>query len=173
MPAFLGDPRGVDAALRDLEAGAARYNGFNLLAGDRLKASWMSNRVPGIHRLVHGVHGVSNARLDTPWPKLTRVKAGVAAWSRAGSEDIGALFDLLGDRALAPEAELPSTGVPPDWERVLSAPFIVSGRYGTRCSTVVTIDAESRLRFLERSFDADGRFVGEVDESFSVATATA
>jgi uncharacterized protein with NRDE domain len=50
---------------------------------------------------------------------------------------------------------------------MLSAPFIVSDRYGTRNSTIFTIDRRGEAVFVERSFDADGRAVGEIRERFA------
>lgn len=167
----LDDRRRVDETLADVERTGAGYNGYNLIAGDVARAAWISNRVPGVHPLATGIHGVSNARLDTPWPKLERVKAGVLAWTRAGRDDSAALFDLLADRALTPDVDLPSTGVPLEWERRLSAPFIVSDGYGTRCSTVLTVDRDGTAVMTERRFDAAGDAVADVVERFAIAPA--
>jgi uncharacterized protein with NRDE domain len=61
---------------------------------------------------------------------------------------------------------MPRTGVPHEWERLLSAPFIVSPAYGTRCSTLLAIDASGTVRFVERSFAPDGTVTGEIVERF-------
>ena len=92
----------------------------------------------------------------------------VRAWAADGERDTSPLFAALADRASAPDALLPATGVPLDWERMLSAPFIVSERYGTRCSTLLTIDCDRRARFQERSFAADGAQVAETIEEFDL-----
>ncbi len=68
----------------------------------------------------------------------------------------------------APDAELPATGIALDRERLLSAPFIVSDSYGTRCSTVLAIGRDGTARFVERSFDTAGREAGEVDIRFAI-----
>ena len=119
---------------------AATYNGFNLLAGEGNRATWMSNRVPRTRDLAPGVHGLSNAQLDTPWPKVMRTKDALSAWAGRGDAALSPLFAALADRTQAHDADLPATGVPLAWERLLSAPFIVSADYGTRCSTVLAID---------------------------------
>lgn len=120
------------------------YNGFNLIAADfRLgTCHWASNHSPFPQRLGRGLWGLSNASLDTPWPKVTGLKRRVRESLEACDTvaDLGArLFAALGDRAIAPDDELPATGVSPEWERVLSPAFIRTpdGRYGTRSSTVV------------------------------------
>jgi hypothetical protein len=62
-------------------------------------------------------------------------------------------------------------GVPLDWERRLSAAFIVSEGYGTRSSTVVTVDRDGCVTFVERSYDATGGVRGEVAFRFDAAPA--
>jgi uncharacterized protein with NRDE domain len=168
VPGVLRDAAPVPDALARARAGGARHNGFNLLAGEARAAAWTSNRGDGVVSLPPGVHGLSNALLDAPWPKVVRTEAAVAAWLDAGQDDPEPLFAALSDRRTAADAELPSTGVPLEWERLLSAPFIVSERYGTRSSTVLTIDRSGHARFVERSFDPAGRPCGEVEHRFDV-----
>jgi uncharacterized protein with NRDE domain len=129
----------------------------------------MSNRSPAAREIADGMHGLSNALLDVPWPKLVRTQERVAAWAKRGDSNTVPLFAALADREPAPDAELPSTGVTLERERLLSSPFIVSETYGTRCSTVFTVDREGHARFFERSFAADGTAIGEVCEDFEVA----
>ncbi|HEY2818373.1 MAG TPA: NRDE family protein [Casimicrobiaceae bacterium] len=168
VPRVLRDRRDPHTALVAAIADASEYNGFNLMAGDIATASWGSNRGERGARLGKGVHGLSNAALDTPWPKLVRTQSGVAAWAAAGREDVDALFALLTDRDRARDDELPNTGVPLEWERVLSAPFITGDNYGTRCSTVLTISRDGQARLVEQSFDVRGEPTARVDLLFSV-----
>ena len=168
---LLRDARPARIALDDLLTDGARYNGFNLLGGDPGNAHWASNRADRAHSLAPGLHGLSNAGLDTPWPKVVRVKGALAAWTAEGTAAIEPLFDALADRTLADDDALPSTGVSRERERMLSAPFIVSDTYGTRCSTVVTVDRDGAARFFERTFDARGDARGDVDERFRLSHA--
>ena len=150
------------------------YNGFNLIAADfrRGECFWASNAGAHPVRLERGVYGVSNASLDTPWPKVDGLKAtlkraltdAVAATSTATST-VDALsqrlFDALADRSTPPDARLPSTGVSLDTERMLASTFIRSPdlRYGTRCSTLIITERVKRhlvTHVLERSFSATG-----------------
>jgi uncharacterized protein with NRDE domain len=170
VPRVLKDTRDPQTALEAAIADAAHYNGFNLMAGDVASACWGSNRGECGCMLSSGVHGLSNARLDTPWPKLMRTSAGVAAWAAEGRDDIEPLFALLADRARARDDELPQTGVSLEWERVLSAPFITGERYGTRCSTVLTISRGREARFVEYSFDPRGERTGCVDITFALTS---
>lgn len=142
------------------------HNGFNLIAADfRAGDCYYATNLGALpHRLDRGIHGVSNAGLDTPWPKVVALKFRLqtALNRHAGVEGLAdELFDALADRSLAPDDALPATGVPLEVERWLSAAFIRSpdGRYGTRCSTlVITERVNKRLvtHVLERSFSVAG-----------------
>jgi len=144
-----------------------RFHGFNLLVGDGATGAYSSNRASGAQALARGVFGLSNHLLDTPWPKVVRSKARFAAALVRAEDPLSAAFELLADRQEANAEALPATGVSAQWERVLSPIFIVSPEYGTRCSTVMTIDNAGTTRFVERSFDASGNATGEVAHEFS------
>ncbi len=101
-------------------------------------------------------------------PKWSARKAHFAEWCSAGAVDLGVLFALLHDTERAPDAMLPATGVTLERERMLSSPFIVSPDYGTRCSTIVTVEHDGAARFIERSFDPDGHATGEIDVRFAI-----
>jgi len=167
-------PRALDAALSPAQALAAvaadagGYNGFNLLCGDAHRATWMSNRAASSLPIERGIHGLSNALLNTPWPKLTRTRAAFAKWAARGETSLQPLLALLADRTIASDSTLPATGVDLEQERLLSAPFIVSEGYGTRCSTVVAIDRDGNAQFNERSFDQRGAATGEVEFTFTL-----
>jgi uncharacterized protein with NRDE domain len=147
-----------------------RHNGFNLLIGDADSAVYASNRASGAVCLAPGIHGLSNHLLDTPWPKVTRSKARFAAWLAGEDASLEPVFELLADTVPAAEAELPATGVPLEWERRLSSPFIVSAEYGTRCSTVLALGHDNVFRMEERSFDPAGRMAAEVQHQFTLAS---
>jgi uncharacterized protein with NRDE domain len=155
-------------ALRAIAPDGARYNGFNLLGGTRAHAAWTSNRAREVVPLPAGLHGLSNALLDTPWPKVARMKGVLAGWCARGDDDLAPLFAALFDRTRASDANLPATGVTLERERMLSAPFIVSDDYGTRCSTVFTIDRHGHAHFHERSFDPRGEPTGDAVSDFGL-----
>lgn len=139
----------------------AGHNGFNVVAGDfaRGECFWTDNRGSAPRRLERGVWGLSNAGLDTPWPKVQALKQRVAA-AIERSSDVATLadrlFDALADRAVAADASLPDTGIPRDWERALSAAFIdmPGANYGTRCSTLLIGERGGATHIFERSFDS-------------------
>ena len=144
----------------------AGHNGFNLVAADfqRGECFWASSHEVHPVRLERGLFGLSNGRLDAPWPKVDLLKARVGA-ALSASDSVDALslrlFEALGDRTLADDAMLPSTGVSHEWEKLLSAAFIRTpdGSYGTRCSTlVITERVNKRLvtHVLERTYGHSG-----------------
>ncbi len=138
------------------------YNGFNLLTVDFAEgeAYWVNNTQRYPQRLERGLHGVSNAGLNTPWPKMQTLKARMKT-ALNGATDLDGLvvrlFEALTDPTIAPDNKLPITGVPMEWERLLSAAFVRTpdGAYGTRCSTlVITERVNKRLvtHVLERTY---------------------
>ncbi len=145
------------------------HNGFNLIAADfrRGECFWASNHSPYPLRLERGVYGVSNAALDTPWPKVEGLKSRLrTAVATSDSVDTLAtrLFDALADRSEPGDEHLPHTGVPLEVERRLSPAFIraADNGYGTRCSTLIITERVRRhlvTHVLERSFSASGASV--------------
>jgi uncharacterized protein with NRDE domain len=156
VPRFLTGATSPKEFLDDLRGAAPRYSGFNLLVGGTRALYYYSNRGPNPRALAPGVYGLSNHLLDTPWPKLARTRErfnALLSQQEIAPED---LFAMLADREQATGADLPSTGLPEDWERVVSAPFIVNERYGTRCSSVLLVERTGRTILQERRFDAAG-----------------
>lgn len=141
-----------------LHARRADYGPFNLIFGD-CNTLWIVGTHAAPAPIEPGTHALSNHLLDTPWPKSIRAVRGMEQWHERHDHDFDRLLDLLDDRQPADEHELPETGIEPELEAMLSAPFIVSPRYGTRCSTALVLG--ERITMAERSFDPDGRTTGE------------
>ncbi|MBT9527709.1 MAG: NRDE family protein [Rhizobacter sp.] len=149
-----------------MHAALSGHNGFNLVAADfhRGECFFASNLDANPVRLERGLYGLSNASLDTPWPKVVALKDQVRdAIDTSESLDVltTRLFDALADRTPAPDEQLPSTGISHDLERALSSAFIRTpdANYGTRCTTlVVTERVNKRLvtHVLERTFSPAG-----------------
>ncbi|HEX2208992.1 MAG TPA: NRDE family protein, partial [Longimicrobium sp.] len=110
---FLRGSADAEAYARGLARRAARYNGFNLLVGDEGGWFYVSNRAEGVRRLEPGVYGLSNALLDTPWPKVVRAKAAMEDALAAAEGDAwdAGLWEMLADRVIAADDSLPDTGV--------------------------------------------------------------
>ena len=153
------------------------YNGFNLLVGDwtRRELAWYCNRsnlAPAL--LAPGTHGISNAVLDTAWPKLVKKRGELGALlARNAMPPLERLIDLMRDPRVAPDAELPSTGIPLERERALSAAFIETREYGTRGTTALRVVANGEMvsvAVAERSDDNGSHRVvrpGDFERSFA------
>lgn len=151
----------------DLDPGA--YGGFNLVVGDLHRGhwAWLCNRDPlaphreidgpvTLHRrdLAPGIYGVSNAVLDTPWPKTQRLKSALTralALQAADQTWLPPLQEALADHESVPPDELPATGVATDWEQALSSPFVRAPArgYGTRSSLVMQVRADGANRCVD------------------------
>lgn len=149
----------VDQLVADNRAEPDGYGGFNLLCGDAASVYWTSNRADQPLALAKGVHGLSNAAIDTPWPKVRALTAAVehlTAQDAHGVLPAEAWLEPLLDRALAPDPLLPNTGMPLPVERSLSAAFVALSGYGTRSSTVVRWWRDGRWRVDEWTHAAQG-----------------
>ncbi|MCB0766504.1 MAG: NRDE family protein [Flavobacteriales bacterium] len=129
------------------------HDGFNLLYGQLDAIRYHNNITSADFALEPGIHGLSNAFLNTPWPKVERAKEAmerVVAGKPEGLMD--GLFELLVDSRTAPDDALPDTGLPLATERAISSIFIPGEAYGTRCSTVLLVADDGTVRFEERSW---------------------
>jgi len=155
-PRFLTGPASARQFMLSLERRRSEYAGFNLLLADRASLQYYSNRVDGAPRaLAPGIYGLSNHRLDEPWPKLLRTRDRFTEAVVRERPDAAELFAILADRTMdgpnALDADLPA-----EWQRAVSAPFVVNERYGTRCTTVVLVGRDGRTTLHERRFDRAG-----------------
>ncbi|WP_338468070.1 NRDE family protein [Novosphingobium sp. ZN18A2] len=134
-----------------------RMNPFHLLGIDPDGARHLTNApAPAESALAPGIHGVSNGVFDRPWAKTRRLSETLGLWLDSDDDDTGALFAALADETpLPPEPDSEGPDLP------FSPVFIRDPAYGTRCSTVVTIDNAGNGRIAERRFDPDGEPSGE------------
>jgi uncharacterized protein with NRDE domain len=141
-------------------------NPFNLFHANAEAAWHLTNHPAPLRRaLPPGIHGLSNGAHDEPWGKTRALEAALARWLGAETEDPAPLFTALRDETELPGAKGAQGGPEPRFSSV----FIRHPLYGTRCSTVVTIDAEGQGRILERRFDAEGMATGETELTFTAS----
>ncbi|MBM7094581.1 NRDE family protein [Bacillus sp. H-16] len=130
------------------------YDGFNLLVGTPDTLCYGSNRVNGIKVLESGIYGLSNAALDTSWPKVEAVKDAMDRVSACEDQEelLNMLFSELAAAEPFPSELLPDTGFGEKLERMLSPVFISSEDYGTRCSTIIIMNRNRELTIVERRY---------------------
>jgi len=68
---------------------------------------------------------------------------------------IEAVFDILSDTSHPDDTLMPDTGVGIERERMLSPIFVRSPDYGTRSSTVILVDKNYHVTFIEKIFNGN------------------
>ena len=172
---FLGSQHSTSQHLDTLAQTANQYNGFNLIAQQSDGQIWHASnyQTPFAHPMPAGIHGISNALLNTPWPKTERtteaLKTYLAPTASAtattpitADELYEALLEIMRDTTPIDDALLPSTGISLPRERLLATPFIVSPYYGTRCSTFLMRHRNGHQWVQEDSYDATGTRIGRL-----------
>lgn len=140
---------------QQVAAKSQRYAGFNLLLSDGQDLLHVSNRDAHTPQAVSpGVHGLSNALLDTAWPKVQAVTRALRDCD-ATQADSASLMRFMDQRQAYPSEQLPDTGVGEQAERMLSPAFICTPTYGTRGTTVLRLGSHS-AEVVERRFNAQG-----------------
>lgn len=164
ITSYLGSTKSPNHFAEELKQQAARFNGFNLLWGDIRRIYSFSNRDGRILPVSPGIHGLSNAFLNTAWPKVTLGKELLRALLKETFNNRKTitpydLFSILENRETPPDETLPDTGMGLETERMLSPIFIESANYGTRSSTVIIADESGRMDIWERTFSRGSRSV--------------
>jgi len=154
-----------------------RYAGFNGIFYDGLNLAYIhhsSKYTTEIQELAAGNYALSNARLDTPWPKVqqSRLALDKIRADQQIEQTAEILFSHLGNTQIASDDILPDTGVGLTLERMLSAAFIISPEYGTRTSTAVIIEQEQGMVLSERkklsAFFIEHQFLNDGSKSRSL-----
>ena len=178
---FISGSQTADQFLDAVNTENQSFNGFNLLLYDGKHAWFMSNRMvnqlsgelnthtenrlnahQALVPLKKGIYGLSNASLNTPWPKVELTKNQVIQHlERQQEPSMDALFEIFRNQTPASDAELPNTGLPLDRERLLSRAFIIAPLYGTRSTSVILKHRSGIIHFAERSFNQEGYQVGQ------------
>jgi uncharacterized protein with NRDE domain len=128
------------------------YNGFNLLLGKLDELYYYSNVSKTFLKVNNGVHGLSNAFLDSSWQKVEKGKEKLNNILKKSIIQPNQLFEIMHDKDIVADNLLPNTGVGLEWERKLSSMFIQTPKYGTRCTTIILLDKDGNLTFGEKTF---------------------
>jgi uncharacterized protein with NRDE domain len=170
VPETLAAKLTASSRLQQLHERGAHYNGFNLLFSDGEQLA-IYESVPDRGALLSpGVYGLSNHLLDTPWPKVMSAKAALAQ-ALAHLPDETPLLHLLRDQTVAPDEQLPRTGLTLEWERLVSSAFVRAPGYGTRCSTIALIDRHGQASLTEWSWDPAAQPIDHRDYRFAIQDA--
>lgn len=158
-----------ESFMNKLSKSRTNYGGYNIIFGDQNRLFHYNNILDESKIIDVGTHSVSNHSLNTPWPKVLKGKNNLQEYVQSHQEKvhIDDLFQIVADRSMAKDAELPHTGVGIEMERLLSPLFIKMENYGTMSSTILLIDKEDQVTFVERTF-LDGEFQYDEQYKFSI-----
>ena len=145
--------------LQELKSEAQEYNGFNLITGSREKLFYFSNQTMQIKELKPGIYALSNALLNTPWPKAEWAKDQFKQILDSGEHSTSRCFSILKNEDTYPVKKLPETGLSSEMEKAVSAVFIKTEEYGSRCSTVVKLLNDHTFYFEERTYRAGSEII--------------
>jgi len=135
-----------------LKDSADQYNGYSLIFGDKSGLYFFSNRKKELVEIKAGIHGLSNHLLNTPWYNVERSKTLFKkVIEKANNNLTEELFEMLSDNTPSAEDKLPDTGLDPEIERKISPIFTATEAYGTRSSTLILIDNNDNVNFIEKS----------------------
>lgn len=159
--AFLRQSHDISTFHQSLLPDIDQYAGFNLVLFDATGLFWFSSDHPNGQWLAPGIHGLSNDALNTPWPKVELARAQMAAhharleimpWQPADLANL----PILADPHTQSDEQLPDTGVPRDWERILSAQTITSEHYASRCRTWIALHRSGLMQVSEAQLSPEG-----------------
>jgi len=155
---FLKTRMNIDQFNQQLIQSADNYAGYNLFTFERSQLCCFNNVTRSLEKLGPGIYTLSNADIHTPWPKTERIRSNFESLSRTPGKNFSEnLFRIMRDDQQAPDEILPETGVSKRMEKQLSSIFIQGEHYGTRCTSIITIDNKGLLNFHERSYNRFGK----------------
>lgn len=164
----------ISEQLQAMPQSGHHYQPFNLIAGDINSLTpelyyYSNQQLPHARvRLAPGIHGLSNAALNTPWPKVTTsTRALQTIISKPFTTDD--LLTLMQDTTAACDEALPDTGIPLEQEKLLSSRFIQSQDYGTRCTTAIIMNKTGELCLVEQSYNTHGQVSHRVSHQLNLA----
>ncbi|SLM29566.1 conserved hypothetical protein [Desulfamplus magnetovallimortis] len=167
VASFLLSDKNPLSYLEKVKSRMHNYNGFNLLVADLKDMFFISSTDQKIIKIKHGIHAISNRTLNTPWVKVKIVKKGLKkilenqTGKMENHDDLESnLYSMMQNKTVAPDEELPDTGVGVELERQLSSIFISMPGYGTRSTSVVLWDFAGNQTFSEITWSANGRKQG-------------
>ncbi|XP_073225888.1 uncharacterized protein [Cicer arietinum] len=140
------------------------YNGFNLVLAD-IRASTMVyvfNRPNhGYLTVTPGIHVLTNASLDAPWPKAERLRHNFKELIDEygeGEFPIKEMVEKLMTNTVKDDEDHLLPGIhPPEFERPLSSIFVDTqlprGCYGTRSSSALFVKSNKEVTFYEKHLD--------------------
>ncbi len=149
-----------------LQNHAHNYNPFNLVFTHNDGYYCFNSASQALVHLTQGFHSVSNGAMDDIWPKMAKGEQALEALiTQQKTLCIDELIELMKDETQASDELLPETGIALEWERRLSSIYIHHNEYGTRSTSIITLNKLGQYHFTEVRYDGKGRQLGRQDFS--------
>ena len=130
------------------------YAGFNLLLGDKEGIHYISNRSEGIEKLESGIHSLGNLLLNTKTKKSIKIKNQFKELLQTNPNEDVLLEFMRGDSGDL--SNLDMAGFKETEHEEIPYRFIKSNVYGTRCTTLLTIDPNGKYKITEQNYSKKG-----------------
>lgn len=155
--------------LQQVASRSESYNPFSLLTGDPRQLAYFSNKENVVRDLEPGIYGLSNALLDSDWPKVQYGKSLFTDLLEETDHPDGQdLVNMMMRKQPFEDHKLPNTGVGLLREKLLSPLFIDLPNYGTRTTTVLTITTQGRVNWLESEHHEGHQQVRQYQHEFQL-----
>ena len=130
------------------------YAGFNLLLGDKEGIHYFSNRTEEIDKLEPGIHTLGNLLLNSQTKKSIKIKNQFKELLQTNPDEDGLLEFMKDDSGDL--SNLDMAGFKETEHQEIPYRFIKSNVYGTRCTTLLTIDLNGKYRITEQNYSKRG-----------------
>lgn len=152
---FLQSNQSADHYRAKLIASRNQYNGYGLLFGNFRELHYLSNKTNMTTTLTGGIHALSNALINAPWPRVEVGKQLLKnVLNTQQALNLEGLFQILTNDRTAQPADERAGHHPMQSDHPSARPlFVRSSDYGTRTSTVILVDRQANVIFEERNFD--------------------
>ena len=140
------------------------YSPFNLTYGFQDNLVCFNSVNKQQISLDDGFHAISNGAMDDVWPKMAQGEQQLEALLKSGdSVDVSKLLSILKDQTRPEKEQLPKTGIPDEWEQLLSSIFICSSDYGTRSSSIILQHLDKTVDFTEVEYGINGGLLNQTN----------
>ena len=130
------------------------YAGFNLLLGDKEGIHYFSNRTEEIDKLEPGIHAVGNLLLNSQTKKSIKVKNQFKELLQTNPDEVALMEFMKQDSGDL--SDLDMAGFKETEHEEIPYRFIKSDVYGTRCTTLLTINPNGKYRITEQNYSKRG-----------------
>ena len=142
------------------------YAGFNLLLGDKEGIHYFSNRTEKIDKLEPGIHAVGNLLLNSQTKKSIKVKNQFKELLQTNPDEV-ALIEFM-KRDSGDLSDLDMTGFKETEHEEIPYRFIKSDYYGTRNTTIITINETGEYKISEQNFSENGKKLEKTSFQFKL-----